>query len=190
MITEGAYETMPDLSMPGLYKLDMECLRLKSRLRLHVHDSFCVLLDTFDMFATALKIAATTMILLANVQADTLSSTAANPSTDAASTSFSLPQESKHGEGHSVKKDKYHDPNYGGHDAHGPPRHESVGYGPYGQYGPSGNEYGHYGSGYGNYVGGFGGSGFGSYGRGGGYGNYVGRGGIGRYGGGYGGGIY
>ncbi|KAH9114170.1 hypothetical protein AeMF1_011721 [Aphanomyces euteiches] len=131
------------------------------------------------------------MVLLANVQADTLSSTVANPSTDVASTAFAPPQESKHAEGHSVKKDKHHDPNYGDHHAHGPPRQESVGYGSYGQYGQSGNENGHHGSGYGNYAGGFGGSGFGSYGHGGGYGNYAGRGGIGRYGGGgYAGGIY
>ncbi|KAH9120524.1 hypothetical protein LEN26_000227 [Aphanomyces euteiches] len=149
------------------------------------------------MFTTALKIVATTMVLLINVQADSVASSVTDPPVDTTATTFSTPQELKKDEGHSPKqdyhgqRDNYYAPNYG-HDAYGPPRQESAGYGQYGQYGPNGGEYGSFGGGYGNYGGGYGGSGFGSYGRGvgGGYGNYVGGRTIGRYGGGNGGGNY
>ncbi|KAG9410887.1 hypothetical protein AC1031_018912 [Aphanomyces cochlioides] len=142
------------------------------------------------MITTALKIVATTMILLINVRADSVSTTVTNPPVDTTAAAFSTPQELKKDEGHSPKqdyhgqRDNYYAPNYG-HDAYGPPRQESAGYGRYGQYGPSGNQYGHYDGGYGNY-----GSGLGSSGRGGGYGNYAGGRGVGRFDGGYGGGIY
>ena len=151
------------------------------------------------MLASALKLMATTMILLVAVRGGTVSTSVANPPVDTTTTAYSPPQEPKHDEGHSVKQnypkqDNYYAPNYG-HNAYGPPpRQESAGYGRYGQYGSNGDEYGRYGAGYagyGSYGSGFGGSGFGSYGRGGGggYGNNIG-GGIGRFGGAYGGGYY
>ncbi|CAK4694792.1 hypothetical protein LEN26_000228 [Aphanomyces euteiches] len=143
------------------------------------------------MLTTVLKIVATTVVLLVNVQADSLSTTVANPPVDTSKAAFSPPQESKHDEGNSVKGSNHRAPNYG-YDAYGSPRQEPVGYGQYGQYGPNGGEYGSFGGGYGSYSGGYGGSGFGSYGRGvgGGYRNYVGGRAIGRYGGGNGGGFY